>query len=173
MIELYTDRLRLRPATVEDLEAFHAILSDPRAMTYWSTTPHTDREQTRAWLDSMLRIESAEGEDFVIEHAGHVIGKAGLYRFPEVGFIVHPDHWGHGIATEALSAVLDRALSVHRLPSIEADVDPRNGASLRVLEKLGFVETARRVRTWFVGGQWCDSVYLRLDADDWFARRRT
>ena len=162
MAELRTARLRLRSATLHDVEAFHAILGDPRAMAYWSTTPHVDREQTRAWVESMVSIPAADGEDFVIERDGRVIGKAGLYRFPEVGYILHPDHWGQGYATEALAAVIDRAFSVHRLPRLVADVDPRNAASLRVLAKLGFVESGRKERTWCVGGVWCDSVYLAL-----------
>lgn len=162
MTEILTARLRLRPARADDLEPFHAILSDPRAMAYWSSPPHADRAETRDWLDATMAIPAGEGEDFAVEYAGAVIGKAGLYRFPEIGFIFHPDHWGRGYAAEALTPVIDRAFAVHGLPAIEADVDPRNAASLRLLGRLGFVETGRSARTWCVGGVWCDSVYLRL-----------
>ena len=163
MVEIRTERLWLRPACAEDLGALHAILADARAMAYWSTPPHRDLEQTREWLQSMIDIPPGEGEDFILEHDGRVIGKAGLYRFPEIGFILDPGYWGRGFAGEALRAVIDRAFAVHGLDRIEADVDPRNLASLRLLERLGFVETSRKTRTWNVGGQWCDSVYLRLD----------
>ena len=47
-------------------------------------------------------------------------------------------------------------------PTIEADVDPRNVASLRLLTGLGFEEISRASRTGNIGGAWCDSVYLRL-----------
>lgn len=166
-----TERLRLRPATLEDLDALHAILADARAMAYWSTLPHRDREQTRAWLHDMIAIPAGEGEDFIVEHAGRVIGKAGLYRFPEIGFIFAPESWGRGFAREAVRVVLDRAFEVHRLPAVEADVDPRNEASLRLLAHLGFRETHRKSRTWLIGEQWCDSVYLRLDAAAWTSSR--
>ena len=162
MVEIRTDRLLLRPATLDDVEAFHSILGDARAMAYWSTPPHQDIAETQRWLASMISIDRNEGEDFVIELNGRAIGKAGLYRFPEVGFILHPDAWGKGYAREALRAVLERAFAVHRLPCVEADVDPRNDASLRLLTGLGFQETGRASRTWNVGGEWCDSVYLRL-----------
>ena len=112
----------------------------------------------------MIAIDPAEGEDFIVEHQGAVIGKAGLYRFPEIGFIFHPAVWGQGFAREALGAVVSRAFAVHRLPAIVADVDPRNAASLAVLIRLGFAETHRAAKTWLIGGQWCDSVYLRLEA---------
>lgn len=162
MVEIRTERLLLRPATFDDVDAFHRILSDPRAMAYWSTPPHQDLAETQGWVASMIGIKPSEGEDFAIELNGRVIGKAGLYRFPEVGFILHPDAWGNGYAREALEIVLGRAFAVHRLPRVEADVDPRNEPSLRLLAGLGFQETRRASRTWNVGGEWCDSVYLAL-----------
>ena len=161
---LTTARLRLRPAREADLAAMHAILRDPRAMAYWSSLPHATPEQTRDWLAGMIAIDPAEGEDFIVEHQGAVIGKAGLYRFPEIGFIFHPAVWGRGFAREALEAVVSRAFAVHRLPAIVADVDPRNAASLALLTRLGFAETHRAAKTWLIGEQWCDSVYLRLEA---------
>ena len=84
-----------------DLEALHRILSDPRAMAYWSSPPHEQIDQTRDWLASMIAIQPSEGEDFIVELGGRPIGKAGLWRFPEIGFIFHPDHWGRGYAREA------------------------------------------------------------------------
>ena len=169
-MEIRTERLLLRPARADDLEPLHAIFSDRRAMTYWSSPPHEDIEQTRSWLASMIAIQPSEGEDFIVELDGKLIGKAGLWRFPEIGFIFHPDHWGHGYAREALATVLERAFTAHDLAKIEADVDPRNAESLKLLEHLGFRETGRKDRTWFVGGRWCDSIYLALSADAWRSR---
>jgi len=168
-MELRTERLLLRPARADDLEAIHEILSDPRAMAYWSSLPHRTLDQSRDWLQSMIGVQLPEGEDLIIEHDGKVIGKAGLWRFPEIGFILHPDYWGRGYAHEALSLVLDRGFSVHGLAKVEADVDPRNLASLKLLQRLGFRETGRKERTWLIGDQWCDSVYLELVAADWFS----
>ena len=170
-MEFRTERLILRRARESDLAAMHRVLSDPRAMAYWSSPPHADVEQTREWLASMIAIQSTEGEDFVVELAGKLIGKAGLWRFPEIGFILRSDYWGRGFAQEALSFVLDRAFAIHGLPKVEADVDPRNEASLKLLRRLGFRETGREERTFLVGEQWCDSVYLELDAATWNARK--
>lgn len=168
---LRTDRSLLRRARAADLADLHMVLSDPRAMRYWSTLPHAEIGQTADWLGDTMAIPPEEGEDFVIEREGRVIGKAGLYRFPEIGFILHPDHWRQGLAREALVAVIHRAFTVHCLPSILADVDPDNAASLALLRGLGFRETGRAERTWLVGERWCDSVYLALDAGDWRTER--
>lgn len=163
MVDIVTERLLLRCASQNDAAPFHRILSNPTAMEFWSTPPHRDMIETEKWVSDMARIDPQVGEDFVIERQAQVIGKAGLYRFPEVGFILHPDAWGYGYAQEALRPVLDRALTVHRLPAVDADVDPDNVASLHVLTRLGFKEVGRARRTWDVGGQWRDSVYLRLE----------
>ena len=163
MPSIRTPRLTLRDAVEADLDGIHAVLGDPRAMAYWSTEPHATIEQTRAWLDDMIATPAHLGEDFIVEHEGRVIGKAGLYRFPEIGYILHPDVWGRGFATEALRPILERAFAVHRLPAVVADVDPRNAASLALLSRLGFRETGRAERTFEIAGRWVDSVYLRLD----------
>jgi ribosomal-protein-alanine N-acetyltransferase len=164
-VSFRTDRLLLRPATGADVAAFHRILGDPQAVTYWSSLPHRTVEETEAWVRSMIAIPPGDGEDFVVEHDGAVIGKAGFHRFPRIGFVLHPDHWGRGFAGEALRFVIDRAFRVHGLKRIEADVDPRNQASLACLARLGFTEYDRQERTWLIGGEWLDSVYLELRPD--------
>ncbi|QOV94103.1 GNAT family N-acetyltransferase [Novosphingobium sp. ES2-1] len=166
-----TARLLLRPVRPqEDLAAMHAIMRQPRAMAYWSTPPHDSEAVTAEWLGNMADIPDLEGEDFIVEHQGRVIGKAGFYRFPDLGYMFDPDVWGQGFAREAVGMVIARGFTVHHLPRILADVDPRNKASIRLLERLGFAETHRAARTWLVGEEWCDSVYFALTREDWDQR---
>jgi RimJ/RimL family protein N-acetyltransferase len=162
MTELVTPRLRLRRALSTDLDGLHAVFSQPAAMRYWSTPPHADRQQTREWLDGMIGAAPDVSDDFVVEYEGRVIGKVGCWRLPEIGYILHPDHWGRGLATEALTAVIGHIFSTRPIAAVHADVDPRNTGSLRLLARLGFTETHRARRTWLVGEEWCDSVYLAL-----------
>lgn len=162
MDEILTPRLRLRRARPDDLEAMHAVLSNARGMRYWSTPPHSDIEQTREWLASMIASQPHESEDFIVETEGRVIGKAGVYRLPDIGYILHPDFWGRGLAFEALSAVIERVFARFDIPALTADVDPRNVASFRLLQKLGFEEVRRAENTWHIAGEWCDSIYLEL-----------
>lgn len=166
---LQTERLTLRPAAEGDLDGLHAIMSDARAMAYWSTPPHSSIETTRNWLAVMMAIRPEEGEDFIIEHDGRVIGKAGFYRFPSIGYFLHPDSWGHGFAQEALRPILERGFTTHLLARITADVDPRNTGSLNLLRRLGFAETGYREKSWYIGGEWLDSVDLALEAREWAA----
>lgn len=170
MTRLATERLVLRRARWEDLDALHGIFTQPVAMRFWSRPPHTELEESRRWLRSMIEAPSDQSEDFIVEHEGRAIGKAGFHRLPEIGFILDPAYWGRGLAREALTAVLDHVFATRPIPAAEADVDPRNEASLRLLDRLGFEERGREARTWCVGGVWCDSVYLSLAKERYRAR---
>jgi RimJ/RimL family protein N-acetyltransferase len=64
--------------------------------------------------------------------------------------------------TEAMGTLIPRLFARHDVPALTADVDPRNAASLRLLDRLGFRETGRAERTMLWGDEWCDSVYLAL-----------
>lgn len=157
-----TKRLMLRRARMEDLDDLHQVFSHPAAMRYWDSPPYQSVDQTRRLLTQMVAAPPGESDDFVIEHEGRAIGKAGCWCLDELGFILHPGHWGRGLAHEALSAVIPHNFASLPIDRIKADVDPRNGASLRLLARLGFVETGRAARTIQVGDEWCDSVYLEL-----------
>lgn len=162
MTTLRTPRLLLRRAQASDLYAFHAVLSEPAAMRYWSTGPHTTLAETRLWLEAMRASPEELSEDFVIEYRGNVIGKVGAYRLPEFGFILHPDHWGLGLGYEAASAVVAHIFATRNVEVLRADVDPRNDASRKLLAKLGFIETGTEERTFCINGVWADSIYLEL-----------
>ena len=154
-----TDRLVLRQAVWEDLDAVHRLMSDPRVMRYWSRPEHETLEETRHWLGYLVE-QSADSRDWLIEKDGAVIGKAGAWQLPEVGFLLHPDHWALGLAFEAMVAVIAALEAEFAGIVLTAEVDPRNAASLRLLDRLGFRETHRAERTLLWRDEWCDSVYL-------------
>ena len=160
--EIRTERLRLRRARMDDLAAIHAIFRNARAMLYWSTPPHSDIGASEAWLRSMVDLDPAVGDDFIVTVDGNVIGKLGAWKLPEVGFILDPKHWGRGYALEAMTAFIARRRDLGST-ELTADVDPRNLPSLKLLQTCGFEETHRASGTWQVGAELCDSVYLRLE----------
>jgi RimJ/RimL family protein N-acetyltransferase len=158
-----TKRLLLRRARWGDLDDIHAVMSSPAAMRYWSRLPHDNVDVTRAWFPgALLSADDPNMDERVIELNGRVIGYMGIWKMPEFGFIFHPDAWGVGYATEAAQAIIPELFRAHAIDRITADVDPRNVASIRLLQKLGFVESGRAERTFLLGEEWCDSVYLDL-----------
>ena len=159
--EIRTDRLLLRRATMDDAAAMHSIMCDQVAMRYWSTPPHVALEDTERWLASMVEDDPTARDDFIVTVDGRLIGKLGAWRLPEVGFLIDPAYWGRGYASEGLAAFIARRRSLGSA-ELTADVDPRNRASIKLLERAGFVESGRAAGTWQVGEELCDSVYFRL-----------
>ena len=159
--ELRTDRLVLRRGRMDDAAAMHAIMSNPVAMRYWSSLPHASFDETERWMASMVDADSATSDDFIVTLDGKLIGKLGAWKLPEVGFLIDPAHWGNGYAFEAMSAFIQRRRLLGS-SGLTADVDPRNVASLKLLERVGFTETHRAKGTWQIGDELCDSVYLKL-----------
>jgi len=159
--EIRTERLVLRRATMDDVAAMHRIMSNPVAMRYWSTPPHAELAETERWVASMVEDDPVARDDFMVVCDGRLIGKFGAWRLPEFGFLLDPAFWGRGLASEALAAFVERRRALGST-ELTADVDPRNAASIRLLERAGFTETGRAKGTWQVGDELCDSVYFRL-----------
>lgn len=160
MVEIKTERLIMRAPVLADAADLFEVFSDAQAMRYWSKPVFTDPAQVQEYIEAVRGADSASTAEFVVEFEGRVVGKAGFWRIPEVGYILHPDVWRRGLGEEALRALIGYGFGTLKLPRITADVDPNNAASLALLGKLGFVETGRAQNTLQIGDAWFDSVYL-------------
>lgn len=143
----------------------HAFFCDPLAIRLFGET-HTELAQTKRWVAGTLAEPPDRCREYVLLQDDVAIGKAGLWKVPELGFFLRRDRWGQGLMHEALSALLPHLFETMPLDNILADADPRNTASLGLLHRLGFVETHRTSRTIQIAGEWTDSVYLRLSRPD-------
>lgn len=178
-LELLTQRLRLRPLRETDAEALFGIFSDPEVMRYWSTLPWTSLQQAR---DLIARDQAAHRSgDYVrlgLERRddGVLIGNCTLFglnrgsRRAEMGYGQARAAWGHGFMREALTALLHYGFGPLGLNRVEADIDPRNGASARALESLGFQREGFLRERWIVGDEVSDSALYGLLRSDWVAR---
>lgn len=166
---LRTERLLIRPFREDDWQPLHPILSNPQAMRYWDNV-HTDPAQTEAFVRGTIAEPRDRTCDFILERDGRLVGKAGMWRKPEIGFILDPEHWRQGLMREALGVIIPHLFTAYEIPALTTDVDPENAASLGILNGLGFVETGRARNTIQIAGRWCDSVYLALSREDWMAR---
>lgn len=176
MAELHTDRLILREFTLDDITALHALESRPDVARYIWGVPQT-LEETSAEVEAFVqqqREEPRQSAGFVIASRTNpaLIGRCGLsatQREPgESGlwYSLHPDFWNQGLATEAVSAMLEFGFRELGRRRIWADVDPGNIGSWRVLEKLGLRREAHFVEHTLLAGEWCDSyIYAILDRE--------
>jgi len=132
-----TPAVTLRPVAEADLGALFAIQADPA----WAEMVGLPGRGHEAYLEHKARILADPANlTRTIEADGAVVGS--IATFPmgdarEVGYSVAREHWGRGIATEALRLML----AEDPTRPLEAGVAPHNAASRRVLEKLGFRES--------------------------------
>ncbi|TGE21276.1 N-acetyltransferase [Hymenobacter aquaticus] len=170
---LRTARLTLRQLTSTDAPVIQLFRSDPEFLRYIPRLPETTLAQAQAHLnllDQLLRTN--EGIAWGLcreERPEELLGTICLWQFQpenyraEVGYGLHPAHGGQGLMTEALEAVVHYAFGLLGLHSLEAHVDPANAASIRLLEKQGFVREGYFRENCYFQGRFLDSaVYSRL-----------
>jgi RimJ/RimL family protein N-acetyltransferase len=173
---LVTERLLLRALTPGDAEALFAVFSNPEVVRYWSSTPWTEMEQAHKYIATAEQdLLSGSALRFGIEVAatGQLAGQIVLHHFDwgnrrcEVGYALARPHWRKGYLTEALGAMLEHGFSALQLNRVEADIDPRNAASAKPLERLGFRQEGLLRERWIVGGEICDTAFYGLLKSDW------
>ena len=141
---LETPRMRLRPFTHDDVDDLLGIFQDPEAMRYYPGVK--DRDEARAWIQRSLDAYP-EGMGLlaaVLSETGAFVGQCGLVyqevhgrRETEVGYLFLRSIWGRGLATEAARACVAYGFDELARSHIIALIDPANGASRRVAEKVG------------------------------------
>ncbi len=171
-------RTRLRWLTESDIDGLFAIFSDQEMMRYWSSTAMKDRSEAAELLARIHRqFADKSGFQWGVERKadGELIGTCTLFNIHranlrgEVGYCLRSTHWGQGYMGEALAALIDHAFGVLKLRRLEADVDPNNAGSLRILDRMGFQREGLLRERWNVAGEIQDSVVLGLLAREWRA----
>lgn len=169
---LTTQRLLLREINPNDAQAVFEIMRREDVNTWLETEPLKSIEEAEARVRGRMNLFYDKlGFRWAItlrEDPGQLIGSCGFFsvrrgtQSVETGYDLHPTFWGQGFMSEALRAMVDFAFGnqdifpVHR---IEALIAPGNGASIRVLEKLGFVREGTRREFFFWDGRYQD-VYI-------------
>jgi RimJ/RimL family protein N-acetyltransferase len=169
--------LRLRAPVAEDLAALHAMRSREDVTRWLYFEPPTEAE-TRAWLERVIAWQPELGETLVVElrATGELVGHVNVMigreqpRQGEIGFMFHPDHQGHGYATEAARALVAHGFEHYDLHRIYGRLEPRNEASARVLEKLGMRREALLIENEWFKGEWQSEAVYALLAREWAAR---
>ena len=173
-LPIETARLRLRRLVPGDLAALHAIHSreDVTRWLYWDPR---SQDEVRTSLDAHIKRPFDEGVVLAIDLEGELIGTAnvavGEHRQGEIGFMLHPDHQGHGYATEAAEAMLEFAFGTYRLHRVFGSVHPSNTASARVLERLGMRQEAQVIENAWGKGEWHSEAVYAILAQEWRAAR--
>lgn len=173
-----TPRLSLRWISEDDVDAFYAIYSNPEVMRYWSTPPVPNRDAASKLISEihegfkrreLLKWGIALRTDNTLIGSVTLFHQEFTHRRAEIGYALGRAHWGNGYMQETLKAVLVYAFEVLGFHRIEADVDPRNAASIRTLERLGFQREGYLRERWQVNGEIQDAFFYGLLRPDWDA----
>lgn len=173
-----TERLRLRPFTMDDLEALTAIQSRPEVarFLYWEPRGREEVEPALAKLIADAAIE-AEGESISLaverREDGALLGYGSIWlrseehRQVEVGFVFHPDAQGQGYAGETARELLVlgfEQLGAHR---VFGRTDARNQASAALMRRLGMQQEAHFREAEVFKGEWGDELVFAILEDEW------
>lgn len=172
---LMTPRLRLREIRADDADDLVKVFKEDAVTRYYDIHTFSDRERAHQlirffnerWISrqGMRWAITRRGDDVLLGTCGFNSWDRGNY-LSSIGYELGLPHWGQGIMTEALRAVLDYGFANMALNRVEAEVVPGNLASERVLQKLGFQREGLLREKGFWGGAFHDlTLFALLKAD--------
>jgi RimJ/RimL family protein N-acetyltransferase len=179
-----TSRLVLRPYQSEDLAFFHSMFGREDVCRYLPWMP-MDVDQARAKLEQRLGQThlDADGDPLVLaaeeDASGRMVGEFMLRllnlesRQGEIGWSLHPEAQGRGFAMEGAREMLRLGFDDLGLHRIVAGCDPRNAASLKVMDRLGMRREAQFVENAYLKGEWVGEIVCAMLDSEWRARQPT
>lgn len=179
IVPVRTARLNLREFVRTDFDAVYAYSSDPRVTRYLFFGPR-DEDSTVDYLDGLLASQRERPRtrfELAVEEAasGRVIGACDLSfierNVVDLGYMLGLENWGKGYATEIALALVDAAFFDLRADRVISTVDINNGASIRVLEKIGMRWEAVFRKHRRAKNRWWDCHLFVLPREVWEASR--
>jgi RimJ/RimL family protein N-acetyltransferase len=177
---LKTKRMTLRPYEMGDVAALHDMFGREDVCRYL-TWPPMDLDQARAKVEQRVGQKHVEvdGDALLLaavdDATGRMVGEFMLRvtsvksRQGEIGWSIHPDVQGRGLATEGAREMLRLGFGELGLHRIVAECDPRNVASLRVMEHLGMRREAQFLENQFLKGVWIGEIVCAMLEAEWRA----
>ncbi|OGU71081.1 MAG: hypothetical protein A2V93_03735 [Ignavibacteria bacterium RBG_16_34_14] len=168
---LTTNKLLLRQVEKSDVNEIFFLRSDERVMKYIDRPLAKTTDDAYKFIQNINDLEkNNEAVTWAITMKGNLklIGTICYWNIKkehfraEVGYILHPDYWGKGIIQAALSEVLNYGFIVMNLHSIEANVNPDNKASIKLLERNNFTREAYFKENYFYDGKFLDTAIYSL-----------
>ena len=176
-----TQRLLLREANEYDIKDLYAIYSDLDVVRYTGDFPWSKMSESEEFVEqAIVKLKEKTAYNWCVEHKEikRVIGTCTLLdcelerKFTEMSYKILPKYWGQGIATELLPYVVTFVFETLELNRINAFVDTRNVASLKLLENIQFNREGLLRESWVDNdGNFVDEYLLGLIKRDWIPYR--
>jgi ribosomal-protein-alanine N-acetyltransferase len=144
---LETDRLILRPLTINDLDPLFALYRDPEVRKYFpeGTLTHEETKEELEWIINVYYGQYGFGLwATILKATGAFIGRCGLLPWTideqqevEVAYLIDKAYWGQGLGTEAAQGIVHYAFEQLHLSRLICLIDAENQASQAVATKIG------------------------------------
>ncbi|MEM7086176.1 MAG: GNAT family N-acetyltransferase [Bacteroidota bacterium] len=171
-MNLSTSRLNLRSLEKKDFPDIHEMNSYPQVAQYNTIGIPKDISITTALLEEVMEKDLSLAWSIRKKDTGEFVGQFGMnlssekYRKAEIYYSLHPNQWGRGFATEAVSAVISYGFSELRLHRIEAGVATENRKSVALLERVGMLREGLCRKILPLQSGWADNyMYAILEED--------
>lgn len=179
-----TDRLILRPMTLDDAQILLGYRSIPEVNTYTYTPVWTSIDDAVAHVEKrvpeLTDPRSGFGKWMIVRQDNSaVVGDVFLSKdeelqgTTEVGYMFHPDHYGRGFATEAVREALRIGFEEWGVHRIYARVDEENIGSVRVCQKIGMRQEARLIESDRRGDVWSTELVFAMLDREWHERKQS
>lgn len=168
---LNTERLVLRELTVADANEIFFLRSDMEILKYLDKEPAKSIDEATKFIELINENTISNNSilwGIALKESPAIIGSICFWRIikehyrAEIGYVLHPQFQGKGIMDEAIKAVLQYGFEVMQLHSVEANINPANIASMKLLEKNGFVREAYFKENYYYNGNFIDSAIYSL-----------
>lgn len=178
---LETKRLVLRKVTKEDANSILSYLSDTEVMKYYGLEPFksiNDALDEISWYQSIHSNKTGIRWGITLKEQGMVIGSCGFLNMvsqhfrTEIGFELSKEHWGKGIAGEAVEAIISYGFEHMNFQRIEALIEPANLSSQKLVEKMGFIREGLLRNYEFTGGKFDNLFMYSLLKQDYDTRMK-
>ena len=168
---LETERLLFREFTLNDTEDFFALNTNEKVIQYFDRPKMQSMEEAIKMIKKIsTSFENNEGITWAIElkETRKIIGHITYWRIikehyrAEMGYSLFPEYWGKGFMSEAIQQVIVFGFSKLKFHSIEANVDPRNISSMKLLERAGFKREGYLKENFYFNGKFFDTALYSL-----------
>ena len=170
--QLETQNLILRKLEFTDAAALLFLRSNDLVMQHIDKAKMTSIEDANKLIqlinDGLAEQDSICWAIVTKENPNELIGTIGFWHMvkehyrAEIGYILHPNFWGKGLMKQAIAATIHYGFGDLNLHSIEANTNPLNTASQKLLVKNGFVQEAYFKENYYYNGQFLDSAIFSL-----------
>lgn len=172
---LETERFTLRSFSMADAGDFFYMRSNEKVMEFIDSARHKTQKDSEEMIEKIFKMfEEKTGINWIIEdkHSKAVAGYCLIFKLDrincraEIGYALKPEYWGKGIAKETIEKLAEFGFREMKLHSIEANINPNNINSRKVLEKAGFKKEAHFRENYFYNGKFLDSeIYCIIESD--------